>query len=76
MVDFLQGDELVLLRRRRRLVDEGGEKKEVSEDMEISRVSCPENFKAGKGSCEPEFIAGDKEHQDKRYLTIRLEMLR
>lgn len=76
-VKFYPGDELVLIHRRRTLIKEDGVDKEVHTDTEVSVVGVPEEFKCGKGTCAPEYVADDKnESADKRYLVIRLEMLR
>ena len=76
LFQFSQGDEIVLVRRRREVYkDENGQEQEVVKNVEISSVRVPVDCHVGGGTCEPEYRADDEdERRDKRYLVVRFEM--
>lgn len=79
VVDFQEGDEIVVSRRRYFTVKnpETNEDEEKTELLEISAVRCPQKIKVGGpgGEVVPEYKANDENPQlDRRFLTIRLPM--
>lgn len=74
---FEEGDNLTIIRRRAKIIDEGGQQITVYEDEIVSTIRCPEKFLCIGGQVEPSYEASDKaESGDKRYLVIKLEMKR
>lgn len=78
-IQFEQGDEVVVSRRRRFTIknSETNEEEEKVEVTEVSAVRCPDKFRLGGpgGSCLPEYSADPQsEQRDKRFLVIRLPM--
>lgn len=72
---ILQGDELILVRRRTITTIDPETRKETSSvsQVELSIVRVPQDFHIlGGGSMEPEHVSDDKnENRDRHYLTIR-----
>ena len=76
LFQFIQGDEVVLVRRRRETFkDENNVETTIAKDTEISAVRVPQDCWVGGGTCEPEYVASDDgERKDQKFLTVRFEM--
>lgn len=78
-VEFKEGDEIVVVRRRRYTVKnaESGEEEERTENTDISIVGVPTTCRIGGpgGEIRPDYEANpDNPGRDRRFLLIKLPM--
>ena len=75
--ELLQGDEIILVRRRTTTVKgEDGQDVRQIDDATLSVVRVPQNFTIlGGGTLQPEYHADDRsESRDRQYLVVRWPM--